>query len=197
MKRSVTVEVAEIGSISVGKTCLSRRFVNDIFSKEGFPTVGSGLLSKTVEIEDYVVTMNIWDTSGSERFRSLVPIYIKNASIALVVFDVASRKSFQEIDTWLEFAEEHGSDNLMLCLVGNKIDLPERDITEEEARDFAERKGILYFETSAKSGIGVDEVFSTMVKEYLAKHVIVNETCDPLEPELSDPINVGKSKKCC
>jgi Ras-related protein Rab-6A len=117
-------------------------------------------------IEDKVVILNLWDTAGQERFKSLIPSYIKDSAVAIVIFDITSRASFQSVEKWIEDARAMRDDEVLLVLAGNKCDLQShRQVTTQEAEEFARARNLLYMEVSAKEGINVVETFNEVAKK--------------------------------
>lgn len=150
-----------IGNPSVGKSCLLNQFLNNRFSDEYEITVGVEFGAKTVNIEDgNKVKLQIWDTAGQESFKSITRGYYRSAAVGLIVYDVTSRESFENIGSWLKECKQHGNKEMTLVLVGNKIDLEnEREVTYEEAEQYANQNDMLFFETSAKTSNHVLDLF--------------------------------------
>lgn len=150
-----------VGNESVGKTSIITRYLSDSFGEAYKVTIGIDFVSKNVYLADRVVRLQIWDTAGQERFRALIPSYIRNCSVALLVFDITERKTFDAIDAWAEEVKRMRGERSALALVGNKSDLTDkRQVSAAEAQEKAERLGFnCYFETSAKTGEGVKNLF--------------------------------------
>ncbi|KAK6429246.1 GTPase Ryh1 [Oleoguttula sp. CCFEE 5521] len=155
-----------LGEQSVGKTSLITRFMYDSFDSTYQATIGIDFLSKTMYLEDRTVRLQLWDTAGQERFRSLIPSYIRDSSVAVVVYDITSRKSFEQTRKWVEDVRgERGSD-VIIVLVGNKTDLgtERREVKAEEGESEAKRQGCLFVETSAKVGHNVKGLFKKIAQ---------------------------------
>ena len=120
-------------------------------------------MTQRVNIGEQTVKFEIWDTAGQERFASLAPMYYRNAQAALVVYDITKPQSFIKARHWVKELHEQASKGIVIALVGNKLDMiengGERKVAKEEAEKLAEEEGLLFFETSAKSGENVNEVF--------------------------------------
>lgn len=159
-------KIIMIGSSFSGKTSLLFRFVNDSFDTSYLNTVGVDLKSVTLKIYDTMARINIWDTTGQEKFKSLTKSYFRNCQGAVAVFDLTKKESFYSIEQQIrEFRmncpqEAHNN----VVLVGNKLDLVDkREIPYENALDLCKRLNLLqYFETSASSNLNVDELFYTV-----------------------------------
>merc|ERR1712187_1081996 len=112
-----------LGEQSVGKTSLITRFMYDSFDNTYQATIGIDFLSKTMYLEDRTVRLQLWDTAGQERFRSLILSYIRDSSVAVIVYDVANRLSFLNSTRWVEYVRSERGSDVVICLVGNKTDL--------------------------------------------------------------------------
>lgn len=165
MSKPVTsIKLVLLGEAAVGKSSIVLRFVSDDFSENKEPTIGAAFLTQRVNINDHTVKFEIWDTAGQERFASLAPMYYRNAQAALVVYDVTKPQSFIKARHWVKELHEQASKNIIIALVGNKVDVveeneEERKVAREEAEKLAEEEGLLFFETSAKTGANINEVF--------------------------------------
>lgn len=164
MNTNVTsVKLVLLGEAAVGKSSIVLRFVSNDFSENKEPTIGAAFLTQRVVIGDHVIKFEIWDTAGQERFASLAPMYYRNAQAALVVYDVTKPQSFIKARHWVKELHEQASKDIIIALVGNKVDMvtsgEERKVAKEEAEKLAEEEGLLFFETSAKTGDNVSETF--------------------------------------
>lgn len=165
MNNSLTsIKLVLLGEAAVGKSSIVLRFVSNDFSENKEPTIGAAFLTQRVNIDEHTVKFEIWDTAGQERFASLAPMYYRNAQAALVVYDVTKPQSFIKARHWVKELHEQASKDITIALVGNKIDVlenneSERKVAREEGEKLAEEEGLLFFETSAKTGTNVNEVF--------------------------------------
>mmetsp|Transcript_37745 Transcript_37745/g.88639 ORF Transcript_37745/g.88639 Transcript_37745/m.88639 type:complete len:198 (-) Transcript_37745:77-670(-) len=147
-----------LGDASVGKSCLVVRFAKGEFYEYQEPTIGAAFMTQTVSLNTEVVKFEIWDTAGQERYKSLVPMYYRGAAAAVIVFDITSKESFDAAKAWV--TELQNSDTL-IALAGNKSDLEaNRAVDKEAARTYADQNGLIYMETSAKTGQNVNELFN-------------------------------------
>ena len=164
-------KVAFVGESSVGKTAILQQFIRGGFSQDIATTTATAFQTKTLEINGQLIKYNVWDTAGQERFRSLSAMYYRNAPYIIVVFDVTQPKSFTEArDFWVGQVRQNGVRNAEILLVGNKCDLPGRQIMSEEAAAFARQQGTIYFDCSAKTSEGVSEIFLTIGRSELNKN---------------------------
>lgn len=162
-----SVKLVLLGEAAVGKSSLVLRFVSNEFQENKEPTIGAAFLTQKLTIGDRAIKYEIWDTAGQERFASLAPMYYRNAQAALVVYDVTKPASFVKARQWVKELHEQASKDITIALVGNKYDLVENDNEEdvvrkvniEEGQNLADEEGLLFFETSAKTGYNVKEVF--------------------------------------
>jgi small GTP-binding protein len=153
-------KIVVVGASGVGKTAIVSQLVNHTFREECQPTIGVEFKSWSLYTDNETVKLQIWDTAGQERFRSVSKAYFRNALGAVLVFDLTSKTSFDELNMWINDLNTLCSPNAYIILVGNKTDRDEeRVVTEGEAKETAKRYGLEYIETSAKSGDNVAEAF--------------------------------------
>jgi small GTP-binding protein len=149
-----------VGSSGVGKTALLQRLVDDNFSADGGPTVGVEYISSGFDIDGSSVKLQIWDTAGQEKFRSIARSYFRHAVGVILVFSLADRQSFDDLATWLSDVQQYCDPNASVTLVGNKLDLAsERAVLASEAQQFALSHHLTYIEASARDGENVAEAF--------------------------------------
>ena len=144
-----------LGDSGVGKTNIMKRFSEDQFFFNSKPTIGVDFRTKIVKIKNHVIKLQIWDTAGQERYKSFTKAYFKDCKGILMVYDVTSRASFENLSKWTTLIQDQSKvDNLPVVLVGNKIDLDEsRLISTIEGQDMAAREETEFIETSAYSNV--------------------------------------------
>ena len=149
-----------LGDQGVGKSCILNRFLNDTFEEEYQATIGLDFQSKNVQIDNQDIHLLLYDTAGQEKFRSLIPMYTRDANIILLVYDISNKDSFVNLSQWLKDLTNVNMDEVILCIVGNKIDLNDkRAVNAEEGKKFAEERGFIFQEISAKTGEGFSDLF--------------------------------------
>ncbi|KAK6147927.1 hypothetical protein DH2020_018839 [Rehmannia glutinosa] len=154
-------ELVLLGDSGVGKSCIVLRFVRGQFDPTSKVTVGASFLSQTVALQDSTtVKFEIWDTAGQERYAALAPLYYRGAAVAVVVYDITSPESFSKAQYWVKELQKHGSPDIVMALVGNKADLQEkREVPVQDGIDYAEKNGMFFIETSAKTADNINQLF--------------------------------------
>uniref|UniRef100_A0A9L0KLN8 Ras-related protein Rab-7a n=1 Tax=Equus asinus TaxID=9793 RepID=A0A9L0KLN8_EQUAS len=171
-RKKVLLKVIILGDSGVGKTSLMNQYVNKKFSNQYKATIGADFLTKEVMVDDRLVTMQIWDTAGQERFQSLGVAFYRGADCCVLVFDVTAPNTFKTLDSWRdEFliqASPRDPENFPFVVLGNKIDLENRQVATKRAQAWCYSKNnIPYFETSAKEAINVEQAFQTIARNAL------------------------------
>jgi small GTP-binding protein len=191
------VKILILGDTSVGKSNLMLRYTEDDFLENHITTIGFDFKTKVVNFEDQkqskYVKLQIWDTSGQERYMAITKnIYAKVQGIILV-FDITEINTFNNIEKWLNTLKDNGE--FPVVLVGNKIDLKNRVVSYEEGKNLADEHKLCYFETSARDNINVAEPF-----EYITKIIIKNHNTSvksSVKLQKTDRIDKDKKKGCC
>lgn len=183
-----------LGSSMVGKTSFIRKFINNSFTEITTSTMGLDVERTIVKVGDTILKLEIWDTAGQERLRSLPKKYYSKGNGFLLFYDVTERKSFEDINGWInDIREERGDTKEILFLLGNKIDIIEnRKVPKEEAQQLADNKDMNYFELSCKDGINVYEIVSKLIFESFSK-----EKGYQTNIKLDNNVNNNKRKKNC
>ncbi|OLP90126.1 Ras-related protein Rab-6 [Symbiodinium microadriaticum] len=194
-------KVVLVGDQSVGKTAVVVRYLKNTFEEKAEATIGMDFQTKTVQLlSGSQIRLQLWDTAGQERFRSLVNGYIRDAAAAVVCYDVTNRQSFDSTTQWIEEVRQSRGDDVLVYLVGNKVDLAEsRQVSRAEGEaKAAEVKG-RFAETSARSGDNVQELFKQL-GEALAQRGDVGGTAASQVKEklqLGGQEQVDKKNKAC
>ena len=190
-----------VGDAGVGKTSIINRMMRHPYSDSYEPSIGVDFISKNIKFRGQNIKLQIWDTAGQEKYKGLIPSYVRNSSIVFVVYDISVKSTFQRIPTWLNFIRQIESTTLVLC--GNKIDLDKKDreVTKEEGEAFAQKEGITFFETSAKTDENIKNMFYSSIadlptfsaknlnKENLIKELIEENYVDKPDEPLPGGVN--------
>ena len=149
-----------IGDSSTGKTSILLRFIDDYFTEDTKSTIGVDFKLVSFELEPKIYAkMQIWDTCGSERFKSLTSSFIKTCSAFILIFDLTRKNTFHNIDHWIQIIKENTSPKFLI-LIGNKVDLiKERNIDKEIILDYCEKNLFNYMEISAKNNLNIEKLF--------------------------------------
>nr|XP_027108548.1 ras-related protein RABA3-like [Coffea arabica] len=168
-------KVVVIGDSAVGKSQILSRFTKNEFCFDSKSTIGVEFQTRTANINSKVVKAQIWDTAGQERYRAVTSAYYRGALGAMLVYDITKRQSFDHVARWVEELRAHADNSIVIVLVGNKADLVDlRTVPAEDALEFAENQGLLFFETSALNGDNVDAAFFKLLEEI---HNAVSKKC--------------------
>ena len=196
-------KVIFVGDSSVGKSCIINRYINNSFSNLVEVTLGCNSLLKTITIDKYNIKFDIWDTAGMEKFRSLNAQFYKDANIVIFVYEIINLNSFNWIKNyWYNDVIENSNKNVILGLIGNKSDLylENEEVSEEDARNYANEINAVFKLTSALNGSGINELFEILAKEYIKKYknnMLIGNLIDN-KPKLEKQIFKKKvSKKFC
>ena len=195
----LSFKIIMIGPANSGKTSIVRRYVDKKFNDDYKVTVGFDYMNKEITIGKKKINIQLWDTAGTEMFQSLSSSYYRNSYGALVVFDVLDRKSFESLNTWINYYREHRDQKYeeLIYLIGNKIDSKDRVISKKEAMDFMEENNLKeYYESSAKKGDNIDNIFNNIAKD-LIKIYGNNNNNKSVRISLNRPsLQRKKEKKC-
>jgi Ras-related protein Rab-1A len=161
-------KILVIGDSSVGKSQLLLRYCENDFGDTHSMTIGIDFKLKTEIIDSKHVKCQIWDTAGQERFRTITHTYYHGANGVLLVYDITNPDTFKNIPTWIEDVKQYAPENVSMVLVGNKSDLKhKRLVSYEMGHEFAKEHGMEFYETSAKTSQGVEEVFHGILKKMI------------------------------
>ncbi|XP_069809796.1 ras-related protein Rab-37 isoform X1 [Dendropsophus ebraccatus] len=163
----LTYKVMLLGDSGVGKTCFLIQFKDGAFLSGAFlATVGIDFRNKMVTVDGVKVKLQIWDTAGQERFRSVTHAYYRDAQALLLLYDITSKTSFDNIRAWLTEVHEFAHKDVVIMLLGNKCDVTSgRAVRTEDGESLAKEYGIPFMETSAKTGVNVELAFLAIAKE--------------------------------
>ncbi|KAL1918134.1 uncharacterized protein VTP21DRAFT_3400 [Calcarisporiella thermophila] len=166
-----------LGESAVGKSSLVLRFVKNQFDDYRESTIGAAFLTQTVSLDpNTTVKFEIWDTAGQERYKSLAPMYYRNANCAVVVYDISHASSLEKAKAWIKELKHQALPDIIIALAGNKKDLEsQRAVSTQEAQAYAEEAGLLFFETSAKTAENVNELFLAIAQKLPLEQLAANQ----------------------
>jgi small GTP-binding protein len=157
-----------VGDSGAGKSCLHLRFNDDTWTSSYITTIGVEFKTKIVEMEDKKLKLQIWDTAGQERFKTISKAYYKSVHGVLFVYDLTQIESFNNLTKWIEEIGANAPQDVQRIIVGAKSDMEEnRQVPFEQAKEFAEKFGMKFFETSSKNNLNVHEAFCNLTKDIL------------------------------
>ena len=160
-----------VGMSGVGKTNIINAITGQKFEENKFTTSTSSFVDKFMTVRNKKYRLEIWDTAGQEKFRSLTKIFIKDSKIVIFVYDITTRSSFEEIDFWVNTVKDILKDEPIFGLAGNKKDLFQNEVVdEEEGEKKAQEIGALFKLTSAKSGLGINEFIQSLLEARSEEH---------------------------
>ena len=165
------IKICLLGDVSVGKTSIASRFCKNSFNENYINTIGGAYQQQNIVLNNGAkIKLHIWDTSGQDRFRSMTNLYYRDAQVAILTYDVTNEQSLESLNYWLnELNDKVEIDNMLLCLAGTKndVDASLKRVPTQKGKAFAEEHNMIFFETSAKTGSGVKELFQAIAtKEY-------------------------------
>ena len=207
-KKLPCCKIVLLGDSGVGKTCIISRYISGAFDHNAPSTNGASYASKIINFEklNKTISLDIWDTAGQEKYKSLTKFFYKDAMCAILVYDTTQRESFENMkDYWLKQLQEFGSKNIILGVAGNKCDMYEKEeISENEAKAFADQIGAFFEITSAKNNTGINELFMSAANRIVdpnykdseeSKERTENDEGNNIK--LDDKGHKKEKRKCC
>ena len=208
MNYDVACQLLIIGDSCVGKTSLLTRYTTGTFKEEYIATVGIDYYTKNETINDKIISIKLWDTVGQERYKALTQNFFKNAEGVMVVYDITKVDSFDNLKFWINSIKQNMENKniiIPVIIIGNKVDMEDmREISNENAENFAKENNYKYFETSAKTGEGIDNAVRELVNQVLNHS---NNNLDEQKESRKNSIQLNdkkkekkekkKKKKCC
>lgn len=190
----INCRIIVIGDTLVGKTSLLNRLVFGIFNENQPSTIGAEHQLITKEIDGRILQVQIWDTAGQEKFKSLCPIYFRNSSGAIAVFDQTNAKSFENLSEWIRSFREVAGPNTVIAIAANKSDCVEsKQVSFSKVKQWADQNKYIIRETSARDGEGISDLFLELATTILRQQLSSSQKGDIRE---IDPHNVANEGFC-
>jgi small GTP-binding protein len=149
-----------VGDACTGKTSIINRIIDNPFNDTYEVSIGIDFMSKNIRFRGQNIKIQIWDSAGQEKYKGLIPSYVRNSSIVFIVYDVANRDTFNKVENWISFVKNIEKTTLILC--GNKVDLS-REVETKEGQELVSKEGILFFECSAKTNENIKNMFFSSI----------------------------------
>ena len=197
---SVFFKILLIGDLGVGKSCVILRYVEGDFPGNIMSSIGVDFKTKQIDLDDRLIKLQIWDTAGHEKFRTITTSYYKSAHAIIILYDITQKASFDHIRNWITEIDKFGKQGVLKVIVGNKLDMENnRKITKEAAENLALKYGIKLWEVSAKDNTNIEEMFLDTIKTLLEKNskIISEGSSMVTNIQLNKNVKNKKSKKCC
>ena len=197
---SVFFKILLIGDLGVGKSCVILRYVEGDFPGNIMSSIGVDFKTKQIEVDDRLIKMQIWDTAGHEKFRTITTSYYKSAHAIIILYDITQKTSFDHIRNWLTEIDKFGKQGVLKVIVGNKLDMENnRKITKEAAENLALKYGLKLWEVSAKDNTNIEEMFLDTIKSLLEKNskIISEGSSMAANIQLNKDTKNKKKNKCC
>ena len=204
----LSFKIIVIGDSGVGKSCLTNKATKNVFEDTYNATVGFEFFSFNLKLDEKIIKLQIWDTCGQELYRSLITNFYRNSSLAVMVYAINNRESFENIDVWLKELRTHSNPDIKVFLIGNKVDLEEdRVIKREQGEEYSkENKFNIFMEASAKSGFNAQQIFveaaRILYEDYLKYKR--NDSVGTFKPinennnqKINNNTNTSKKAGCC
>jgi small GTP-binding protein len=199
MSKEPGCKIVLLGDEGVGKTCIVSRYTSNTYDSGSASTNGAGFCSKSVQFEELgkSLLLDIWDTAGQERYRALTKFFYKDAAVCILVYDITKKKTFDNLkDYWYGQLKENANKNIVIGIAGNKCDLyEEEDVSEKEAREFAEQIGAVFELTSAQNNIGINELFLNCGYKFLDPSYIPKANSAPAPVQKPQTIEENSETK--
>lgn len=197
-KYDLVIKLLMLGDSGVGKTSLLQRYAKRKFDSKVLASAGVAYETQYVKVEGRVIRVDIWDTAGQERFHVITQAYYAGAQGIILAYDAsdASETSFNNIRYWMNAIREHASEGCNKVLLGNKVDVPAKAISTERGAAVASEFGVKFFETSAKTGLNVDDAFQAIARDCVVKALAADGLAVDGADDAAAAGEDGKGKRC-
>ncbi|KAM3147056.1 hypothetical protein pb186bvf_000772 [Paramecium bursaria] len=195
-------KVLLIGNSGVGKSCMLMRYSENQFTNNFYNTIGVDFKTKSIQIGEHNVKLQIWDTAGQDRFRTITCSYYRGAQGIMIVYDITDRESFENVKTWMVEIDKYASESVNRMLIGNKCDMSERrEVSYDEGLELSRQYSIPFYETSAKSSLNIDIAFTHITKNILNRELHNTRSVVRKNPNMRLNLKPKEKKKqedlCC
>ena len=196
------IKVILVGEMGTGKTSLINTAIGRQFQEKLASTTTNSIMNKIMKINGKTYSINLWDTIGQEKYRSLTKIFMKGAKIVIFVYDITSLNTFKELNYWFDSTKDIINEQTVMGIVGNKSDLfLKEEVKETDARKLAKEKGFEFALTSAKNSTMFCEFLEKLIKKYLGEE-IDDEDNDDNDKKKGEKLKAQKDgtkgkKNCC
>ena len=196
------IKVILVGEMGTGKTSLINTAIGLQFQEKLASTTTNSIMNKTMKINGKNYSINLWDTIGQEKYRSLTKIFMKGSKVVIFVYDITNKESFKELNYWFESTKDIINEQTVMGIVGNKSDLfLKEEVSENEARQLAKEKGYEFALTSAKNSAMFCEFLEKLIKKYLGEEIDDDDEEDNTKKK-TEKLKVGDTKtkgkrNCC
>jgi small GTP-binding protein len=191
------IKIVLVGNTDVGKTSIVKTAITGSFTGDSTSTLGASYSTKSFQVDSRNVRLQIWDTAGQEKYRGMTPMYYHNAQVALVVYSVTDRLTFEAVDGWIKSLKDNADANIIIFVVGNKTDLvKERQITTDQGSEKALSSDAEFAEVSAKTGFGIRDLFGLIPRMWLERQTTRSVTSPGKQTVIVDGES-RQNKGCC
>jgi len=198
------IKIILLGNTGVGKTAIITQFDQNTYNNKLISTYAPNFIKKELKIKNQIVKVHVWDTAGQEKFNSVSKLFVKNAKIIILVYDITNKRSFEGLDYWHNFIKHDLVQDVVIGLAGNKVDLLNEDgfeeqVSQEEAEKFSEKLGAEFSLLSAKCDKkGIDDFFVKLITKYIDKFFIpINDRKTIMISNETQKQTDKKKKNCC
>ena len=196
MSDDCVYKVLLLGDSTVGKTCFLLRYCDKTFQEAHLSTIGLDYRLKSMTLQSGKnIKLQIWDTAGQDRFRAITKNYYKGANGIILIYDVTNVQSYENVKNWISQIREEANPNVVIYLAGNKVDVSEQEklVKTEDGKKIADEFKLKFYETSAKNGVNINEIFEDLVE-------VIDDIYSKLEvpkTEQKNKLYTGKTRRQC
>ncbi|KAJ3428557.1 ras-related protein rab-5c [Anaeramoeba flamelloides] len=186
-KKEIVIKIVMLGQCGTGKSSLVIRFIKNEFLEDIKTTVGANFFLSSVNFDEKTYSIRLWDTSGQEKFNSLTPLYYRNSNIAILVYDIKNISSLEKVKFWIKEIKNHVRVMPLIVIVSNKMDEYNKELdfdTLVKAQEIANKIGAEFVQTSAKTGEGVNDLFTKITQKLVLERS--SQICQTIDQTIFD-----------